>query len=151
MIPHPTEKPLFLDVKHPDFITDSNVPRSPLVYRGFRLHKVLLATEDSRVTQVVVPHLNGEDTHWMITYQKAQTIPEYHSAGTINVPLAVACDNHWNILKDPVFPACLVAFRERHEASKVTTPKEGLPTTGVILSTTLTSATSSLFSNSSHL
>ena len=91
----------------------------------------------------MVPQLDGEDTHWMITYQKAQTIPEYHLASTINVPLAVATDNHWNILKDPAFQACLVAFRERHEASKGTTPKAGLPTKGVTLTTTLPYATSS--------
>ena len=55
IIPHPTERPLFLDVKHPDFIMNTNVPRSPLVFRGFKLHKVLLVTEDSKSTQVTVP------------------------------------------------------------------------------------------------
>ena len=78
----------------------------------------------------------------MITYQKAQTIPEYRMASTIDVPLAVVAKNHWNILKDPVFLACLTGFRERHEASKRTTPGAGLPTKGITLTTTLPSATS---------
>ena len=46
VIPHPTERPLFLDVKHPHFITDSNAPRPPEVFRGFKLHKVHLMQEE---------------------------------------------------------------------------------------------------------
>ena len=52
VIPHPTERPLFLDVKHPSFITDSNAPRPPQVFRGFKLHKVHLVKEDTRTIQV---------------------------------------------------------------------------------------------------
>ena len=72
-IPHPVEKPLFLDVKSPGFITDINVPRSPLVYRGFRLHKTFVATPDSKTTQVVIPGLRGKDTPHMVDYWKSRT------------------------------------------------------------------------------
>ena len=112
VIPHPTEWPLFLDVRHDSFITDTNVPRSPQIFRGFKLHKVFLAMEDTRVTQVAVPRLEGENTHHMVTYQKAWTIPEYRMADTIEAPLAVADKDHWNILKDPMFPACLADFKD---------------------------------------
>ena len=118
VIPHPAERHLFLDVKHPDFITNTNVPRSPQVFRGFKLHKVLLVTKDSKSTEVAVPRLDGEDTIRMITYQKVQIVPKYHMAGTIDVPLAVATDDHWNLLRDPMFPKCLDEFKQYRRYSK---------------------------------
>ena len=102
VIPHPTEKSLFLDIKHPSFIMDSNAPRPPQVFRGFKLHKVHLVKEDTHTTQVAIPCLEGENTHHMITYQKSQIIPEFHMSDTIEAPLAVPNEEHWNILKDPV-------------------------------------------------
>ena len=76
----------------------------------------------------------------MITYQKSQTIPEFQNADTIEAPLAVADVNHWNIVNDPVFPACLAWFKDKHEG---TTSKAGPNMRGVTLTTTLPSATSS--------
>ena len=143
VIPHPTERPLFLDVKHPSFITDSNAPRPPQVFRGFKLHKVHLVKEDTRTTQVAIPRLEGENTHHMITYQKSQIIPEFRMSDTIEAPLAVADEKHWNILKDPMFPACLVGFKDRHETSKGTTSQVGQSTRGMTPTTTLSSATGS--------
>ena len=31
----------------------------------------------------------------------------------------MADDGHWNVANDPIYPACLVEFRKRHEASQV--------------------------------
>ena len=62
---------------------------------------------------------------------------------TIEAPLAVADEKHWNILKDPMFAACLVGFKDRREASKGTTSQAGPSTRGMILTTTLSSATGS--------
>ena len=143
VIPHPTERPLFLDVKHPSLITDSNAPRPPQVFRGFKLHKVHLVEEDTRTTQVAIPHLEGENIHHRIIYQKPQIIPEFCMSETIEAPLAVADEKHWNILKDPMFPACLVGFKDRHETSKGTTSQAGPSTRGMTLMTTLSSATGS--------
>ena len=140
VIPHPTVRPLFLDVKHPSFITDSNAPRPPQV---FKFHKVHLVKEDTRTTQVAIPCLEGENTHHMITYQKSQIIPEFHMSDMIEAPLAVADEKHWNILKDPMFPACLAGFKARHETSKGTTSQVGPSTRGMTLTTTLSSATGS--------
>ena len=145
VIPHPTERPLFLDVKHPSLITDSNAPRPPQVFRGFKLHKVHLVEEDTHTTQVAIPCLEGENAHHMITYQKSQTIPEFRMPDTVEAPLAVADKKHWNILKDPMFPACLAGFKDRHETSKGTTSQAGPSTRGRTLTTTLSSATSSSF------
>ena len=143
VIPHPTERPLFLDIKHPSFITDSNAPRPPQVFRGFKLHKVHLVKEDTRTTQVAIPHLEGENTHHMITYQKSQIIPEFRMSDTIEAPLDVADEKHWNILKDPVFPACLPGFKDTHETYKGTTSQGGPSTRDMTLATTLSSATGS--------
>ena len=143
VIPHPTERPLFLDIKHLSFVTNSNTPRPPQVFRGFKLHKVHLVTEDTHTTQVAIPCLEGENTHHMITYQKSQIIPEFHMSDTIEAPLAVADEKHWNILNDPVFPACLVGFKDRHETSQGTTSQAGPSTRSMTLRTTPSSATGS--------
>ena len=64
---------------------------------------------------------------------------------TIEAPLAVADKKHWNILKDPMFPACLAGFKDRHETSKGTTSQAGPSTRCMTLTTTLSSATGSSF------
>ena len=51
--------------------------------------------------------------------------------------------NHWKIVNDPMFPACLAWFKDRHEASKGTTSKAEPSTRGMTLTTTLPSATGS--------
>ena len=62
---------------------------------------------------------------------------------TIEAPLAVADEKHWNILTDPVFLACLVGFKDRHEASKGTTSQAEPSTRDMTLITTPSSATGS--------
>ena len=82
--PHPIEKPLYLNVKHSSYIMSSNTPRSPVVYRGFKLHKVLLVKEDTHTFQVVLPHLWGASTH------RHRVTPEFCRPEIIDTPLAVA-------------------------------------------------------------
>ena len=36
----------------------------------------------------------------------------------VSAALAEADDGHWNITNDPIYPACLEAFRRRHESSQ---------------------------------
>ena len=79
----------------------------------------------------------------MVNYWKARTIPEYPGGSTIDVPLAVAAADHWNQLKDPVYPACLLGFQKKHEASKGITPEAGLPTTETASTSTASSSTHS--------
>ena len=79
----------------------------------------------------------------MITYQKSQMIPEFCMSDIIEAPLAVADDRHWNILKDPMFPACLAEFKDRHETSKRMTSQTELSMRGMSLTTTLSPATGS--------
>ena len=122
LIPQPAERPLFLDVKGPEFITDAKVPRSLKVFRGFRLHKAFMATSDFTTTQIVIPRPQGEDTPHVVNYWKPRTIPAYRGSGNVEAPLAVATTDHWNRLNDCVYPACLVDFQQRFEASKGAPP-----------------------------
>ena len=140
MVPHPIERPLYLDIKHPSYIMSSNTLRSPVVYRGFKLHKVHLVEGETRTVQVALPCLQGDSTHRMITYQKHQMTPEFRSPEIIDTTLAVAHEKHWNIVNDPVFAACLEEFKTRHEASKRTTSQTGPSARG----TTLTMGPSSV-------
>ena len=60
VIPPPGVPTLFLDVKTPEDITDSKVPRPPQDFRGFRLHQVVLTGVSPPVKQVAIPHLQGK-------------------------------------------------------------------------------------------
>ena len=46
VIPLPGVPTLFLDVKTPEDITDSKVPRPPQVFRGFQLYQITLKGDD---------------------------------------------------------------------------------------------------------
>ena len=123
LVPQPAERPLFLDVRGPEFVTNAQVPRSPKVFRGFRLHKTYMATPGSKAVQVVLPRLRGEGTPPVASYWKPRTIPAYRGGGNVEAPLAVASTDHWNQINDCVYPACLADFRQRFEASKGAPPE----------------------------
>ena len=75
--------------------SESNVPRSPQDFRGFRLHKVCLTAEGTAVTQVAVPCLRGEVTYHTISYQRHTMPPEHRALGVISAPLAEKDEAHW--------------------------------------------------------
>ena len=66
--------------------------------------------EGTAVTQVAVPHLRGEATYHTIPYQRHTMPPEHRALGVISAPLAEKDEAHWNLLNDPIFPACLERF-----------------------------------------
>ena len=118
MIPLPGVPTLFLDVKTAEDITDSNEPRPPQDFRGFRLHRVVYVGAGPPVGQVAFPHLQGKTvSHWAPT-QKQVLTPELEEMPQLSVALSAADNNHWNIGNDPIFPSCLDKFRARHEASQ---------------------------------
>ena len=117
VIPLPGVPTLFLDVKTPEDITDSKVPRHPQDFRGFQLHRVILAGDSSPITQVAFPHLQGKTVCCWTPRQKQVLPPELEEVPQITVALSTANPNHWNIMNDPIFPSCLDAFKVRHEAS----------------------------------
>ena len=117
VIPLPSVPTLFLDVKTPEDITDSKVPRPPQDFRGFQLHRVTLVGDSSPIAQVAFPHLQGKTVCFWAPRQKQVLLPELEEVPQITVSLSTADPNHWNIVNDLIFPSCLDAFKARHEAS----------------------------------
>ena len=117
VIPLPGVPSLFLDVKTPEDITDSKDPRPPQDFRGFKLHRVIFTGVSPPIGQVAIPHLQGKTVCCWAPRQK-QVLPlELEEASQLTVALFAANSNHWNIVKDPIFPSCLDAFKVRHKAS----------------------------------
>ena len=130
VIPHPTVRPLFLDVLKSRAIMDSNAPRSPQDFRAFRLHKVSLIEGETSTMQVAILRLQGQNRYYMIAYQKSQMIPELREHPTISVALAMADEEHWNIVNDSIYPSCLEIFRRRHKDSQDSQAEESASQTG---------------------
>ena len=117
MIPLPRVPTLFLDVKTPEDITDSKVPRPPQDFRGFKLHRVVFTGVSPLIRQVAIPRLQGKTVSSWAPRQKQVLPPKLEEAPQITVALSAADANHWNIVNDPIFPSCLDTFKVRHEAS----------------------------------
>ena len=117
VIPLPRVPTLFLDVKTPEDITDSKVPRPPQEFRGFQLHQVVLTGVSPLVKQVAIPHLQGKTVCCWTSRQEQVLLPELEEAPQISVSLSAADANHWNIVNDPIYPSCLDIFKAKHEAS----------------------------------
>ena len=117
VIPLPGVSTLFLDVKTPEDITDSKVPRPPQDFRGFQLYQVTLTGDGSPTTQVAFPHLQGKTVCSWTSRQKQVLLPKLEEVPQITVALSAADPYHWNIMNDPIFPSCLDAFKVRYEAS----------------------------------
>ena len=117
VIPLPGVLTLFLDVKTKEDVTNSNEPRLPQDFRGFRLHTVIYLGTGTPTGLVAFPHLQGKTvSHWAPA-QRQVIAPELEEMPQLTVALAAADSNHWNVRNDPAFPSCLAQFRVRHEAS----------------------------------
>ena len=116
VIPLPGVPTLFLDVKTPEDITDSEVPQPPQVFRGFQLFQVTIKGGNPPSAQVSVPHLQGKTECSWISRQEQVLPPKFEESPQITVPLSAADPHHWTIMNDPIFPNCLDTFRARHEA-----------------------------------
>ena len=117
VIPLPGVHTLFLDVKTPEDITDSKVPRPPQDFRGFQLQRIILTGVNPPIAQVDVPHLQGSTACCWTPMQKQVLPPELEEAPQVTVALATADPNHWNIVNDPIYPSCLDIFKAKHKAS----------------------------------
>ena len=118
VIPLPGVPTLFLDVKTAEDVTDSNEPRPPQDFRGFRCHRIIYIGVGPPAGQVAFPCLKGRTvSHWAPTQRLVMT-PELEGMPKLLVTLSAADDNHWNIGNDPIFPSCLAKFRTRHKASQ---------------------------------
>ena len=118
VIPLPGVPTLFLDVKTAEDVTNSNEPRPPQDFGGFRLHWIVYIGASPPVGQVAFPRLQGKTvSHWAPT-QKQVLMPELEEVPQLTVALSAADANHWNIRNDPFFPSCLDEFKARHKASQ---------------------------------
>ena len=88
---------LFLDVKTAEDITDSNKPRPPQDFRGFRLYWFVYIGVSPLIGQVAFPHLQGKTvSHWAPT-QKQVLTPELEEAPQLTVALCSRRQSleHW--------------------------------------------------------
>ena len=118
VIPLPYVQPLFLDVPTTSDVTDSKKPQSPRAFRALRLHRVIYAEGSTLITRVAYPRLGRKTKSHLLNFQKQQLIPELREHSMVSVALAEADDEHWNVTNDPIYPACLEGFRNRHESSQ---------------------------------
>ena len=118
VIPLPYVQPLFLDVPTVSDVTDSKKPWSPQTFRAFRLHRVIYAEGSTLITQVAYPRLGGKTKSHLLNFQKQQLIPELCEHSMVSAALVEADDWHWNVMNEPIYPACLEGFRRRHESSQ---------------------------------
>ena len=99
-------------------IRDSKKPWSSHAFRAFRLHRVIYTEGSTLRTQVAYPHLGGKTKSHLLNFQKQQLIPRLREYSMVSAALAEADDGHWNVTNDSIYPACLEAFRRRHESSQ---------------------------------
>ena len=117
VIPLPSEQPLFLDVPTTSDVMDSIKPKSPHVFRGFSLHHIFYIEEGISWTQVAFPCLCGDTQSHLLNFQKQLLIPELQELPMMSATLAVTNDKHWNVINDPIYPACLESIKRRHKSS----------------------------------
>ena len=94
VIPLPIVQPLFLDVLTASDVMDSNGPKSPHVFRAFRLHRIIYVEGGISRTQVAFPHLNGNTECHLLNFQKQLLIPELCEHSIVLAALAEADDRH---------------------------------------------------------
>ena len=116
MIPLPGVPTLLLDVKTKEDITNSNDPRPPQDFWGFRLHKVLYLGGGMTTGLVAIPRLQGVTLFHWTAVQKQVLPPELEKVAQLTVTLSPVDSDHWNLRND-VFPDCLAKFKARYEAS----------------------------------
>ena len=117
VIPLPRVPTLFLDMKTEEDITNSNDPRPPQVFRGFRIHKVLYLGDGTTTGLIALPHLQGVTLYHWTAVQRQVLPPEFEKVAQLTVTLSPADSDHWNLRNDIIFPDCLTKFKARHEAS----------------------------------
>ena len=108
---------LFLDVKTEEDITNSNDPRPPQDFWGFRLYKVLYLGEGMTTGLVALLCLQGVTLFHWTAVQKQVLPPELEKVAQLTVTLSPVDSDHWNLRNDVIFPDCLAKFKARHKAS----------------------------------
>ena len=117
VIPWPNDHPLFLDVSSPSYIEETGPLQRVQCFRGFKLQRAICLYAGKSIRHVAYPQLEGgRESHYMLP-QRQKITPEILESLRVTVSLAPVDEGHWNIVNDPIYPACLDQFRERHEAT----------------------------------
>ena len=117
VIPQPNDHPLFLDISSPSYIEETGPLQKVQCFRGFKLHRAICLYAGDSISHVAYPQLEGgRESHYMLP-QRQKITPELLESLRVTVSLAPVVEGHWNIVNDPIYPACLDQFRERHEAT----------------------------------
>ena len=117
VVPQPNDHPLFLDVSSPSYIEETSPLQMVQHFRGFKLHRAISLYAGESISHVAYPRLEGgRESHYMLP-QRQKITPEILESLRLSVSLAPVDEGHWNIVNDPIYPACLDQFRERHEAA----------------------------------
>ena len=117
VIPWPNDHPLFLDVSSPSYIKEAGPLQRVQCFRGFKLHRAICLYAGKSISHVAYLRLEGgRESHYILP-QRQKITPEILESLRVTVSLAPVDEGHWNIVNDPIYPACLDQFRERHEAA----------------------------------
>ena len=111
------DHPLFLDVCSPSYIEETGPPQRVQCFRGFKLHRAICLYAGGSISHVAYPRLEGGRESYYMLPQRQKITPEILESLRLTVSLAPVDEDHWNIVNDPIYPACLDQFRERHEAA----------------------------------
>ena len=111
------DHPLFLDVSSPSYIEETGPPQRVQCFRGFKLHRAICLYAGGSISHVAYPRLEGGRESYYMLPQRQKITPEILESLRLTVSLAPVDEDHWNIVNDPIYPACLDQFRERHEAA----------------------------------
>ena len=117
VIPRPNNHPLFLDVSSSSYIEEAGPLQRVQCFRGFKLHRAICLYAGESISHVAYPQLEGgRESRYMLPQRQKITLEILESL-RVTVSLAPVDEGHWNIVNDPIYPACLDQFRERHEAA----------------------------------
>ena len=120
------QHPVLLDVASKEAVEDTGEPRSPLSFRGFRLHTIWTQQPGGEVAHnVPFPHFLGKSTSSLLKYE-SEKLPQGLRQGQKRVlNLKDPSTYHWNIASDLVLPLALDECRQQCEARQVVKDLEG--------------------------
>ena len=126
VIPVAVQHPVLLDVASKEAMEDTGEPRSPLSFRGFRLHTVW--TQQPRgglARNIPFPRFLGESTSSLLKYE-SEKFPQGLRQGQKRVlGLKPPSTDHWNIALDLVLPLALDECKQQRKARQVVQGLEG--------------------------
>ena len=128
VIPVAVQHPILLDVAIKEAMEGTGEPRSPLSFRGFRLHTIWTQQPGGELArQIPFPHLLGESISSLLEYESEKFPQGLKHGQKMAVSLRPPSEDHWNIASDLVLPLTLDTSRQRRKAKQAAQGLEGKP------------------------